>query len=83
MDCLLGTGNSIEKRVENLIKYKIDMLDELVIENAAKQIENGIEITVKNVTKDYSFVCILNASDRQKEMLYAGGLINFIKNQNA
>ena len=62
---------------------KIDMLDELVIENAAKQIENGIEITVKNVTKDYRFVCILNASDRQKEMLYAGGLINFIKNQNA
>ena len=30
MDCLLGTGNSIEKRVENLIKYKIDMLDEEV-----------------------------------------------------
>lgn len=30
MECLLGTSNSIEKRVENLIKYKIDMLDEEV-----------------------------------------------------
>ena len=62
---------------------KIDMLDELVIKNAKNQIENGVEITVTNASKGYDFVTILNASDRQKEMLYAGGLINFIKNQNA
>ena len=62
---------------------KIDMLDELVIKNAKNQVENGVEITVTNASKGYDFVTILNASDRQKEMLYAGGLINFIKNQNA
>jgi len=28
MDCLLGNGSSLENRIENLIKYKIDILDE-------------------------------------------------------
>ncbi len=60
----------------------IDMGDELTIENATAQIEAGEEITVKNLTKGSEYATILVASDRQKEMLYAGGLINFIKMQN-
>ncbi len=60
----------------------IDMLDELTIENAPAQIAAGEEIIVKNLTKGISYVTILVASDRQKEMLYSGGLINFIKMQN-
>ncbi len=60
----------------------IDMGDELTIENAPKQIAAGEEITVKNLTKGTNYATILVASDRQKEMLYAGGLINFIKMQN-
>ncbi|MBQ2695744.1 MAG: aconitate hydratase [Clostridia bacterium] len=60
----------------------ISMGDELAIENAPAQIAAGEEIIVKNLTKDTSYVTILVASDRQKEMLYAGGLINYIKMQN-
>ncbi len=60
----------------------IEMGDELAIENAPKQIAAGEEILVKNLTKGSTYVTILTASDRQKEMLYAGGLINFIKMQN-
>ncbi len=61
----------------------IDLMDELTIENAACQIEKGDKIVVKNLTKNKEYVTILTVSDRQKEMLYAGGLINFIKKQNA
>ncbi len=60
----------------------IAMGDELVIDNAPAQIAAGEEIVVKNLTKGTDYVTILVASDRQKEMLYAGGLINYIKMQN-
>ncbi|MBE7040556.1 MAG: aconitate hydratase [Ruminococcaceae bacterium] len=60
----------------------VSMGDELVIETAPDQIRAGEEIIVKNLTKGSSYVTILVASDRQKEMLYAGGLINYIKMQN-
>jgi len=60
----------------------VDMMDELTIENAPAQIAAGEEIIVNNLTKGIKYVTILSASDRQKEMLYAGGLINFIKLQN-
>ncbi len=60
----------------------VSMGDELAIETAPDQIRAGEEIIVKNLTKGSSYVTILVASDRQKEMLYAGGLINYIKMQN-
>ncbi|MBQ4518286.1 MAG: aconitate hydratase [Clostridia bacterium] len=60
----------------------IDMGDELAIHNAPAQIAAGDEIIVENLTKGKKYVTILTASDRQKEMLYAGGLINYIKLQN-
>ena len=60
----------------------IDMGDELSIENAPAQIAAGEEIIVKNLTKNHEYVTILVASARQKEILYAGGLINYIKMQN-
>ena len=60
----------------------VSMGDELAIENAPAQIRAGEEIIVKNLTKGSTYVTILVASDRQKEMLYAGGLINYIKEQN-
>ena len=56
--------------------------DELVIENSIAQIKAGNEIVVKNITKGTEFTTILNVSDRQKEMLYAGGLINYTRNLN-
>lgn len=59
---------------------RIDADDELKIENVAKQIADGNIIKVTNVTKGFDFDCEVNFSDRQKEMLYAGGLLNYTKN---
>ena len=59
---------------------RIDGNDELTIANVADQIANGTTIKVTNVTKGFDFDCTVNFSDRQKEMLYAGGLLNYTKN---
>ena len=59
---------------------RIDGNDELAIANVAEQIANGEIIKVTNVTKGFDFDCAVNFSDRQKEMLYAGGLLNYTKN---
>ena len=59
---------------------RIDGNDELTIANVADQIANGTTIKVTNVTKGFDFDCVVNFSDRQKEMLYAGGLLNYTKN---
>lgn len=59
----------------------IDVLDDLVIENARDQIGNGI-VKLKNITKDSEYELKLDITDRQKEMLEQGGLLNVIKKQS-
>lgn len=61
---------------------RIDQEDELRIENIAEQIAAGNTVKVTNVTKGFEFDCSVNFSDRQKEMLYAGGLLNYTKNNS-
>lgn len=61
---------------------KISQEDELKIENIAEQIASGTTIKVTNITKGFDFDCTVNFSDRQKEMLYAGGLLNYTKNKS-
>ena len=61
---------------------KINMLDDLVIENAREQVEaaaTGKTVTITNKTQGYSFETELVISDRQKDMLLAGGLLNYTK----
>ncbi len=58
---------------------KIDRMDELRIENIGGQIAAGSKIIVTNVTKGFDFEAAVDLSDRQKEMLYAGGLLNYTK----
>ncbi|KOA21305.1 homoaconitase large subunit [Clostridium homopropionicum DSM 5847] len=59
---------------------KIDEFDELVIENALAGVEEG-KITVKNKTKNEEYPMNLVLSERQKEMILKGGLINTIKDK--
>ncbi len=54
--------------------------DELQIKNVIEQIKTSNTIKVTNVTKGFDFECTVNFYDRQKEMLYAGGLLNYTKN---
>ncbi len=53
--------------------------DALEINNALSQVESGI-IVVENKTKNESYNMILNITDRQKEMIKFGGLLNYTRN---
>ena len=61
---------------------RIDEADVLKIENIRDRIAAGDVIKVTNVSKGFDFDCIVSFSDRQKEMLYAGGLLNYTKKMN-
>ncbi len=61
---------------------RIDQMDELRIEKIGEQLKKGDVITVTDVTKGFTFQANVNLSERQKEMLYAGGLLNYTKNKN-
>ncbi len=62
---------------------RIDQNDELEIKNITKQIAESDTIKVTNVTKGFDFDCSVSFSDRQKAMLYAGGLLNYTKELNS
>ena len=54
--------------------------DELSFEGIAAAIKNGeTEFNVKNVTKNSEFKVNLDFSKRQRDMLLAGGLLNYTK----
>lgn len=57
---------------------KLDLLDELSIENVLTTIETG-EIIVKNLTKGYEFAVECSLSEREKQVLIAGGKLNFVR----
>jgi len=59
---------------------KIDEFDELIIENALMGVEEG-KVIVKNKTKNEEYSMNLVLSERQKEMILKGGLINTIKDK--
>ena len=53
--------------------------DQLSIENVIGQIKAGNVVTVKNISSGISFDVNIDVSDRQKEILFAGGLLDFTK----
>jgi len=66
---------------ENAHDYEnIDVMDELIIEDAAEQIKRGTVI-VRNITKAVNYKTLPEVTQREKEMLICGGLINIIKNK--
>lgn len=56
----------------------IDQNDELQLSNIMQQLESGM-INVANKTKGLSYKLNLDLSDRQKQILINGGLLNYIK----
>ncbi len=60
---------------------RIEEMDEIKIADIATQIANGNTIVCENVTKGFTFEAKADFSKRQKEMLYAGGLLNYTKQQ--
>ncbi|MBQ3425972.1 MAG: aconitate hydratase [Clostridia bacterium] len=59
---------------------RIDEKDMLRIDNIKAQIASGDIIRVTDITKGFDFDCRVSFSERQKQMLYAGGLLNYTKN---
>lgn len=67
---------------ENEADYnKISLGDDLMIDNAREQVNTG-RIVLKNKTKNEEYPLLIEVSERQKEMLQAGGLINLMRSKN-
>ncbi|AUS97863.1 aconitate hydratase [Clostridium thermosuccinogenes] len=60
----------------------IDCGDELVIEDARNRIKNGGELLLRNITKNKDIKVKVALSERQAEMILAGGLINYTRRQS-
>ncbi len=60
----------------------IDLNDELVIEGAIEKVKNENRFFVKNVTKNKEYQVEIVLSDRQREMMISGGLLNFTREKN-
>lgn len=58
---------------------RIEQGDELEISDAIAQVKAGGDVTVRNITKGYSFKMDLDVSELQRSMLIAGGRLNQIK----
>lgn len=59
---------------------RIQPMDELVIEDAIKQINLEIVVVI-NKTKNEQYSMLFNVTDRQRKMISAGGLLNLVKNK--
>ena len=57
--------------------------DQLVIRDAREKVMGDGEFVVENVTRGTSFPVRLEVSGRLKDILLAGGLLNYTKKQNA
>lgn len=67
---------------ENEADYdKISLGDDLMIDHAREQVNTG-RIVLKNKTKNEEYPLLIEVSERQKEMLQAGGLINLMRSKN-
>ncbi|MBE9078605.1 aconitate hydratase [Romeria aff. gracilis LEGE 07310] len=59
----------------------IDAGDELAIEGLRIAVEQDKPVTVKNVTKSQTYEMTEHLSDRQKQVMLSGGLINHFKSK--
>ncbi|MCH5353479.1 MAG: aconitate hydratase [Acutalibacter sp.] len=58
---------------------KIDQMDELCLPNIRKELEQGTEVTMKNLTKNSTMKLTAVLTAREREMVLAGGLLNYTK----
>ena len=55
----------------------IDLGDHIAVENIREQIENGEIITVKNLTKHKEYKTKCTLTERMKDIILSGGLLNY------
>jgi len=61
---------------------KIEQGDDLEIPNIKNVIKNGETLKVKNKSKGLEFEVDYNLSDRQREIILAGGTLAYMKNRS-
>jgi aconitate hydratase len=76
---LINSGIIPMTFVDEDVYDTIDEMDEIVINDVIEQIKNNEVVTVKNITKGTTFNVKVTVSERQKDMLFAGGLINYTR----
>ena len=79
MDNLINNG-ILPLILEEEKDYALTEKGDLVcIENTLEQLKSGTSITLKNITKNKELRTRVECSDRQKQILFAGGLLNYLK----
>ena len=61
---------------------RISVGDELVLPEIKAELKAGKEITLKNITKNEEYRLICDVSERQIDILTAGGLLDYTKEEN-
>lgn len=61
---------------------KIDQMNELSLPNIREKVENSEEVILKNITKGEEYKLVSNFSKRQKDILLAGGLLDYTRETN-
>ena len=60
---------------------KLDMLDNLKMENIQDALVNGV-VTVEDVTKNFKFEVVADLTEKEIAVIKAGGRLNFVKHNN-
>lgn len=58
---------------------RIDRNDVLYLPNVKEEIKNGKEVKLINKTKNEEYILCYDLSDRQRDMILAGGLLNYTR----
>ncbi len=61
---------------------KISVGDELSLVNVKEELKSGSDITLLNKTKNEEYKLVAEVSERQVEILLAGGLLDYTKKEN-
>lgn len=61
---------------------KIDQMDDLCLPNIRKELEAGTDVTMQDLTKGAEFRLTAMLTPRERQMVLAGGLLNYTKERN-
>ena len=60
---------------------RIDQMDELSLPRIKEELKQGTQVTLEDVTKGFTIQVEAQLTQRQREMVLAGGLLNYTKHQ--
>lgn len=60
---------------------RIDQMDELRLPRIKEELKQGTQVTLEDVTKGFTVQVEAQLTQRQREMVLAGGLLNYTKHQ--